>query len=72
MGGADEAPQESGSMPEALQLQAPATSNQLTLSFQGDVYVFDSVQPEMVRNRFFLSLLVFSLLVLDFRSFTFS
>ncbi|KAG1361560.1 GATA transcription factor 28 [Cocos nucifera] len=51
MGGADEVSRESGSMPEALQSQsqAPATSDQLTLSFRGEVYVFDSVQPEMVR-----------------------
>ncbi|XP_073004795.1 GATA transcription factor 18-like isoform X2 [Typha latifolia] len=35
-----------------------ANSNQLTLLFQGEVYVFDSVTPEKVR-RFVLVLLVF-------------
>ncbi|RZR83187.1 hypothetical protein BHM03_00009736 [Ensete ventricosum] len=46
---AEVAPSFEGSAPLQSQPQPPGP-NQLTLSFQGQVYIFDSVQPERVRS----------------------
>lgn len=51
-------PDQDGHVAEAVDAAAPLmnmTSNQLTLLYQGEVYVFDSVTPEKVGKLFYMA-----------------
>ncbi|RRT40053.1 hypothetical protein B296_00058747 [Ensete ventricosum] len=61
---AEVAPSIEGSAPLQSQPQPPGP-NQLTLSFQGQVYIFDSVQPERVRKKKKSRLFISSSFLLD-------